>query len=127
MVQATSGDRPRSADRRPATFGLIVIFLAVGAFCATVFMLEPQIVNPSIASCLLLIIGAPLLAIAGFLDGRSRRRQIGAIRDARRSGISIGNARRPRAVVSLPEAEAGLELDRRLDSGRHADASTREL
>jgi hypothetical protein len=99
MPQAASAGRPQSSDRRHALFGLTVGLAVIGALCALVFVLRPEIANPSTATCIALISGAPLLAIGRFLDQRNRRRQAGELRDARRGGISIGVAQRPRPGI----------------------------
>ena len=121
MSQAAPGTRPQSPDRLHLFGGLILGSAVIGALCALIFALRPQIADPSTATCIALLSGAPALAIGLFLDRRMYRRQVEQIRDARRGGISIGAARRPR------EPFPRTDVTRAIEAGRQARRDWAEL
>src|SRR4051812_20255324 len=114
MPQAASGSRPQSADRLHTVFALIAGFSGIGALCTLIYLLRPQFANLSTAWCVTVIVGVPLLSIGQFLSQKRRRQQGEEIRDAWRSGISVGAARRPRESTRI------AYLTRSIDTGRHA-------
>jgi hypothetical protein len=131
QVEATAAARP--SDHRRPPFGLIAVVITVVVLAALVFTLQPQIVDPSADGCLIVIVGAPLLALAYFLDRVVHRRQAAEIRDARRGGISIGTSRLQRELVSLADlSTVGLTSTVGVtsavsDPGRFLDALNQEV